>query len=352
MKVLMALKLSSDSLMTAEATACKNAFHVEKLHLLTDKRYGSEIRGVNYHYLKSWVAGIPALRVLARIPMIFSICKNENIDLIITYHLTSYGIVGLIASRLLKIPMSLHFLGKDLDDLCQKPILGNILLKVASMIDIITVQGSKSKKFLESKGLKTIHIIPTACNISKFNFNDVKKIYHLIFLGRLGREKRIDRFIEIVDVIQKKNFPIKAVIVGTGPEEKKALEKIEKKNLRDCINYVGWSNNVMSYLSQSKIFVLTSDSDQLPSSLLEAMATGLVPVVADVGNISDVVNENNGYIIDKENISEFVEAILNLLNDEELFINKSKAAHEKVKEFTIEANSKRWESIFNRWEFK
>ena len=139
------------------------------------------------------------------------------------------------------------------------------------------------------------------------------------------------------------------MIVGSGPEEKRALEQIKTENLKEYIDYIGWTDDVVSCLSQSKIFVLTSDSDQLPSSLLEAMAMGLVPVVANVGNISDVVDEKNGFVIDKDDIQGFVDAIIYLLENEGAYSNRSKEALAKVREFSIEANSKRWGAIFDCW---
>lgn len=348
-RVLIALKLSSDSLMAAEAIALKNTSNIDELFLLTDKKYRTEIKAVKYYYLKPWVAKIPILRVFARIPAMIGICRSENIDILICYHLTSYGFAGFVVSLLLKIPMSMHFLGKDIDELCQKPLLGALLLKLASKINILTVQGTNSKRFLQRKGFDKIYIIPTACDLNKFYFNNALKEYDIIFLGRLSREKRIDRYIDIIKIIRKKNYTIRAVIVGTGPEEQRMLTQIKNYDLENCIDYIGWTEDVVRYLSRSRIFVLTSDSDQLPSSLLEAMAMGLVPVVSDVGNISDVVNEKSGFIINKDNIQEFVDAIIHLLKNDEVYSNKSKEAQKKVREFSIEENSKRWGAILDCW---
>ena len=347
MRVLVALKLTSDSLMVSEAIVLKNTKGISKLFLITDRRYETEIDGVNYYYINSFIARIPVVRVFARIPYMISLCLKEKIDLLVCYHLTSYGLAGFIVSLLLKKPLSVHFLGNDIDVLCKKPFLGKLLLKVARLIDILTVQGSKSKRFLNNNGVTNIHIIPTACDVYKFTPKPTKKTYHVIFLGRLSEEKRIDRFLEIILLIIKRGFPVKAVIVGTGPEEYNMLRQIDRLNLHQFIDYIGWTNDVNIYLAQSQVFVLTSDNDQLPSSLIEAMAAGLVPVVSNVGNVSDIVDESNGYVFDKEDTESFASAIIHLLKERSIYLRKSQAAQKRSKQFSLEANSRRWETVIH-----
>ncbi len=345
MNILLALKLSSNSLMVAEATALRKASGVDNLALLTDTEYGTEIDGVSYYYLNKWAGKIPIFRVFVRIPVMISICRKEKIDFLIGYHLTSYGFAGFIVSKLLRVPLSVHFLGKDLDELCNMPILGNILLKYAKKIQNVTVQGTNSRKYLERNGLNRIHIIPTACDLSKFRPSIVKKEFDVIFMGRLSKEKRIDRFLDIVNIINKKNIPIRALIVGDGPEKARMLELISNYSIPDSIDYVGWTESVIEYLDQAKIFVLTSDNDQLPSSLIESMSMGLVPVASDVGNVSDVVNDENGVILNKNDVDSFADSIVSLLNDEQMYRTKSLNARKTAKNFSLEANSQRWTSI-------
>jgi glycosyltransferase involved in cell wall biosynthesis len=348
MRLLLALKLTSDSLMVAEATALRNAPNVTTLNLLTDSDYGTQVESVQYHFLKSSIAKIPIVRVFARIPKMIRICREKKIDLLVCYHLTSYGFAGFIVSKILGIPLSLHFLGKDIDVLCQKPILGPLLLWYAKKVGFLTVQGSNSKAFLESKGLRNIHIVPTACDLSKFRpSGNQKKDYDVIFLGRLGREKRVDRFVDIVHMVHKRGFSLTAAVVGSGPEEKKMLDKIRNLGLLDSIKYVGWTNNVADYLGRSRIFLLTSDSDQLPSTLIEAMAMGVVPIASNVGNVSDVVGNETGFLIDRNDTNSFADSVIALLTDNEIYSKMSHRAQEKAKSFSLEANSKRWERILN-----
>ena len=345
MKVLLGLKLTSDDLMRTEVIALKNASAVEKVFVITDQRYKTEVEGVKYHYLSGFIAKIPVLRVFARIPAMLKICKSEQINFLICFHLTSYGLAGYIVSRLLRKPLSVHFLGKDLDKTCKLPVVGNFFLQFANNIDVLTVQGTNSKEFLTTKRINNVYIIPTACDLKKFSVSKEPKKYDIIFVGRISKEKRIDRFIEIVNILNNNNYPIKALIVGSGPDQKEMLNLIKTYQLNHCVNYIGWKDDVTKYLSQAKIFVLTSDNDQLPSSLLEAMASGLVPVVTKVGNLSDVVDHKNIVKLNPESSQRLANRINELLTDEVLFEEQSRIALKSVQKFSVEANSVRWNSV-------
>jgi glycosyltransferase involved in cell wall biosynthesis len=322
-----------------------NVSNIKKISVITDRRYKTEVNGVKYYYLNDFIAKIPVLRLLARIPVMFKICKDEKIDSLICFHLTSYGFAGFIVSRILKKPLSVHFLCKDLDKTCRLPFIGNYIIRLAKKIDVLTVQGTKSRMFLETKKIKNIHIIPTACDIKKFTDKNEAKKYHIIFVGRLSKEKRIDRFIKIVNHLVKKNSSIKALIIGSGPHKQKMLKMIQNYDLSHCINFIGWKDDIAKYLSLAKIFVLTSDNDQLPSSVLEAMASGLVPVVTKVGNLSDVVDKKNIIELNAHCNERFAYRINQLLNDEVLFEEQSTIAIKQVQKFSIEANSIRWNSV-------
>jgi glycosyltransferase involved in cell wall biosynthesis len=331
--------------MRTEVIALKNASTVEKVYVITDQRYRTEVDKVKYYYLSNFIAKIPVFRVFARIPIMLRICRKEKINLLICFHLTSYGLAGYIVSRLLGKPLSVHFLGKDLDKTCNLPVIGNSIIRFANKIDILTVQGTNSKEFLTQKKINRVHIIPTACDIKKFSASNKPKKFDIIFVGRISKEKRIDRFIEIVKILNYKNYPIKALIVGSGPYQKKMLNLIKTYKLNHLVNFIGWKDDVVRYLSRTKIFVLTSDNDQLPSSLLEAMAMGLVPVVTKVGNLSDVVDDKNIIELNAKCSERFANRITELLNDEVLFEEQSKIALKRVQKFSIEANSVRWNTV-------
>ncbi|MEE9168292.1 MAG: glycosyltransferase family 4 protein, partial [bacterium] len=94
----------------------------------------------------------------------------------------------------------------------------------------------------------------------------------------------------------------------------------------------------------SRIFVLTSKSEGLSIAMAEAMAAGTVPVVADVGDLGDLVkNGVNGYLIEPNRIDEYAEKIVQLLQDPAMLEKHSiRAAEVAKKRCGVAVISRKW----------
>jgi glycosyltransferase involved in cell wall biosynthesis len=74
---------------------------------------------------------------------------------------------------------------------------------------------------------------------------------------------------------------------------------------------------VEELLGRSRVFILTSRWEGLSIAMLEAMAAGAVPVVANVGDLADVIEDGgNGYLVAQDDIDGYADRCLRLLADE------------------------------------
>lgn len=85
-------------------------------------------------------------------------------------------------------------------------------------------------------------------------------------------------------------------MVGDGELKQNIEYRIKKYNIDDKVVLVGNVSNVNYYLSNADIFVLSSDYEGLPLSILEAMASGLPIISTNVGGVADIVT-NNGILV-------------------------------------------------------
>lgn len=91
------------------------------------------------------------------------------------------------------------------------------------------------------------------------------------------------------------------VIVGEGPERGAIAAAAARLNITDRVHMPGFVPDPASYVGLFDIFALSSDSEQAPISLLEAMAAGLPAVAPAVGDIANMVaSENRPYIVAPE----------------------------------------------------
>jgi glycosyltransferase involved in cell wall biosynthesis len=140
----------------------------------------------------------------------------------------------------------------------------------------------------------------------------------LIYLGRMTEvQKRVSRLVELVRNLAARNEPFRFTFVGSGP----ALAGM-KTALKDLpqVAFLGEVSNqeVPDLLRSHDLFVLLSDFEGLPLSLLEAMGEGVVPVVSDLkSGIRDVVTHNTGVRVPVGDVAAATEAVMTLGRDRE-----------------------------------
>lgn len=98
----------------------------------------------------------------------------------------------------------------------------------------------------------------------------------VIAVGRLSKEKRIDRLLGAVALLQRRR-PVSLLLVGDGPQ-RAALEQ-RARALGVPAHFTGFEKNPWRYLARADVYALSSDFEGFPCALAEALALG-VPAVA------------------------------------------------------------------------
>ncbi len=159
------------------------------------------------------------------------------------------------------------------------------------------------------------------------------KSYDLAYIGRLSDYKNPLNFIEIVFEIKKVIPDIKGVIVGEGELKKECEDLIIKLKLEKNIDLKGYRRNPFPILKKSKILVIPSKQEALPLVAIEGMTLAKPIIASKVGGLQEIV-EANGRLCNK--MREFVEEILVLLLNEDIYIEKSLKSLELSKKYTNE----------------
>lgn len=172
------------------------------------------------------------------------------------------------------------------------------------------------KEFLKKNKHTQIVVVPnmiteTVSEKSKLDNNNV------ITISRLHEGKKINELINIFSKIEDKNA--KLYIIGSGDEEEKIREQINKLGLNNSIIMTGYldKNEQKKYLLDSSVYAMTSISEGLPMVLLEAMQFG-IPCIAyetDSG-VTDIIKHNeNGFVIKARNEKAYINKLKKLLKD-------------------------------------
>jgi glycosyltransferase involved in cell wall biosynthesis len=207
-----------------------------------------------------------------------------------------------------------------------------ILLRRLVLSDNNTTTVIPSRK-LESIALtawklspRRVHYIPNGIDLARFSRGDENRgPGRPLIIGTvatLRREKNLVRLIKLFAQAMERRpaSNMQLMIVGDGPE-RDALETAATQSAgRNHIRFEGATSEPEKYLVQMDVFALTSDTEQMPLSVLEAMATELPIVSFDVGDLSNMVSTENAPMVSIRSSDEtaFVRTLLNFIDDGEL----------------------------------
>lgn len=128
-----------------------------------------------------------------------------------------------------------------------------------------------------------------------------KDVFTVVSTRRLEPVYNLDLLIQAIPLVLKLTRKrVRFVIVGEGSQRKKLVDEIIRQGCSDNVEFRGSvkQEELIDLLRSSDIYASTSRSDSTSVSLLEAFASGLVPVVTDIpGNREWVKNGENGFLI-------------------------------------------------------
>jgi len=321
---------------------------VEKVYLF---RYAGN--PLNTKYAHKLVYKKPSLpKPLFFITSFFSILFLgilNKIDFMVGVYFYPYGVISGLAGVFSKVPV-IHILpGSDLNSLVKEKRSLGILKKGFK----IGVRGSNSLQALKKLGIpgNKLFILQNAFELPEIKDFRSEKKWDIIFVGYLRKPKRIELTVEVVEKLKERFPKLSCVIVGDGPEFENIQKLIVLKGLEKNISMVGHRKNVDDYLIQSKIFLLTSESEGLPMVLVEALAHGLPVVSSDINDISDlVIDGKNGFLIPSLKLEDYADALKKIIENNSLYSSLSSNAQSTVKQFhqrtsTFKAVQNTWDKI-------
>jgi GalNAc-alpha-(1->4)-GalNAc-alpha-(1->3)-diNAcBac-PP-undecaprenol alpha-1,4-N-acetyl-D-galactosaminyltransferase len=183
--------------------------------------------------------------------------------------------------------------------------------------------------------------------------SQIKKEKIVLSVSPLKATKHQDR---LVNIFSKINAPgWKLVIVGGNALNQKNFEKLSQQvieqNLSDRVLLAGEQKNVDEYYLKSSIFAFTSSTEGFPNVVGEALSSGLPVISYDcITGPSEMINDaQNGFLVPVFDDETFHERLQRLINKEDMRLEMSKKAKEKMLDFTIETIGQKFYSFITSY---
>ena len=298
------------------------------------------------------VPGIPTGIYDSRLTAVYPLkavnkIKSWNLDIIHSQTEFAIGTFARILAYQLDIPLVhtyhtmyedyIHYITKGYFDKSSKKIVEYLTLfycdKTATELIVPT---KKTYDLFKEKYQvdRNIHIIPTGIELERFYTENIdkKKLASIkrkekitkddfiaIFIGRLAQEKNVVFLLDVMKDLVPSLPKLKLLIVGDGPDYDLYKEIIEKDHLENNVIMTGkvaWEE-VPYYYHLSDIFLTASHTETQGLTVIEAMASSVVPIcIEDESFKNTVIDGLNGRIFNNE--KECKEIITELYNDNEL----------------------------------
>lgn len=166
-------------------------------------------------------------------------------------------------------------------------------------------------------------------------------------VGALRPEKNYGRLISaFVQADRRKKATLK--IIGEGPERGALVEAMNESGRMAHINLPGATGTPELCYQEFDVFALSSDTEQAPLSVMEAMAAGLPVLSTNVGDIAAMVSsENRAFITPLGDEDAYATALTHLLDNSDARATLGAANRRKAKEaFSIERMIEQYRALF------
>ena len=320
----------------------------------------------NIHFHEVNVPDYPLFKYqpyeLALSSRLVDVVKANKIDVLHVHYAIPHAYAAYMAKKMLldsgiQIPIVTTLHGTDITLVGSHPFYKPAVTFSINHSDRVTAVSESLKedtlRLFDIK--KNINVIPNFIDTEKIKLMGKpcersllaeKEEKILTHISNFRPLKRIMDVISIFEGVQPK-IKSKLMMVGEGPEKKRAIQYVNEKGLEEQVLFLGNSNEIDKILCYSDLFLLPSEKESFGLSALEAMAHGVPIISSDAGGIPEVNKHGKtGYLSKIGDTESMTLNALSLLQNESLHKSFKKQAEKQAEKFNLKSVVNQYESIY------
>jgi glycosyltransferase involved in cell wall biosynthesis len=207
------------------------------------------------------------------------------------------------------------------------------------------------KTVFSNYGYDNVLYIPNSLDINAYQFKDrnISEI-RLLWVRSFTSIYNPEQAVLVLEKLLEMNYD--ATLTMIGPDVDGSLAKVkhlaQDKNLDVTFTGKLSKREWIAYSKGSNVFINTTNFDNTPVSVLEAMALGLPIVSTDVGGMPFLIaHAVDGLLVPPKDATAMVNAIIQLKTDDDLRLKLVSNARSKVENFSWKVVKTQWESLLS-----
>lgn len=289
-----------------------------------------------------------AANFLKRFMKLRGIWKHERPDLILSF-IGKNNMMAIMTSRFLGIPTIVSVRGEPAEEYYSR-LLRAAAAVLFPMADGIVLPVEKSVEFFPKSVRRKAVCLKNPLNPAfireRYEGEREKKI---VAVGRVDANKNHEMIIRAFAGLAEKYPDYRVAIYGEGELRPALLKTAKELGLENRVFLPGSISDVAEHIYKASIFVLSSYSEGMPNTLIEAMALGIPSISTDCpcgGPAELIKNGENGFLIEPGNQKELQDILQKLMDDACLAEKVGQNAAKLQKELNPERINRMWEDYF------
>ncbi|MDP4687887.1 MAG: glycosyltransferase family 4 protein [Salibacteraceae bacterium] len=304
---------------------------------------------VHKYCLKKHINHVTYFKGFSANPMVgfrvSQICRKEKIDMIHVHdsHAHNFAILSAVLTQMelpIIVSRRVDFAVKDTGMSAYKynhPQIAKIICVSNAIKEIM-------EPSIQDKSMLTV--VHSGVDLQKFSkykvTNKLRKEFEVpddyMLIGNvaaLAPHKDYFTFIRTAKRLVTSGLKAKFFAIGDGPMRKEVMEAIAAEGMKEHIYLTGFRDDIIDVLPELDLFLITSETEGLGTSILDALCAKVPVVATKAGGIIEIIeHEKNGLLADVADDETLAKQVLRLIHDETQKAEFVSAGLEKIKQFS------------------
>lgn len=291
-------------------------------------------------------AGFSVIFLKKNIYSLYSFIASNNFDIIHT-HLFGADVFGGITAKLAGVKSIIsteHNINIDegkVKHFVKGIVLRKCFTKIIAVSNSVYLYVHNEYKIDEDKIVK----IYNGIDLSKFSKTNIfcSDTINIGAIGRLTKQKGYDVLIRSLPYL---NFNFNLSIAGDGDEKNNLLNLAKELKVDDKINFLGFVDNIDSFLENIDIVVIPSLWEGFGLVAVEALAAGKLVVASRIDGLIDIIKDNNGVLLNPGDYKDLADKLNYIVSNKEQYIEIANNGYNSSKNFDIKNTVNMYEQIY------